>query len=271
MTAAPVTGIRHLIAIASGKGGVGKSTVAVNLALALLQLGRKAGILDADIYGPSLPVLLGASVRPESVEGKKIRPLALLGLQAMSIGWLVDEKAPMIWRGPMATSALQQLLYDTLWEGLDELVIDLPPGTGDIHLTLAQKMPVTGAVIVTTPQKLALADARRAIEMFQRVRIPVIGIVENMAGYLCSHCGGTEAVFGEGGGESLAREYDVPLLGSLPLAGSIRADTDEGVPTVSKDPDGMIARRYRDFADRVVKSLETAPLHPFPEIIVRND
>ena len=268
--AKPVPRVKRLIAIASGKGGVGKSTVAVNLALALAQLGRRVGILDADIYGPSLPVMLGARVKPTVTEDKKVQPVVLHGLQAMSIGWLVDEAAPMIWRGPMATSALQQLLYDTAWDALDELVIDLPPGTGDIHLTMAQKMPVTGAVIVTTPQALALADARRAVEMFRRVRIPVLGVVENMAGYLCGHCGEREAVFGEGGGAAMAAAYEVPLLGSLPLSAQVRADLDEGYPTVAKEPAGALASLYREIAAQMIQALE-APAAAFPEIIVRND
>jgi len=269
--AKPVEGVRHLIAIASGKGGVGKSTVAVNLALALSQCKRRVGLLDADIYGPSLPLMLGAQVKPEITGAKKMQPVLLHGLQAMSIGWLVEATSAMIWRGPMATTALQQLMYDTLWDQLDELVIDLPPGTGDIHLTLAQKMPVTAAVIVTTPQELALADARRALEMFRRVKIPVIGIVENMAEHLCSHCGHSEMIFGEGGGEALAAAYEVPLLGSLPLSGRIRESMDQGCPMVVKDPEGAFAAKYRAIAEQVIAYLEKPQMDGFPEIIIRND
>src|SRR5579872_3784334 len=208
--------IKNIIAIASGKGGVGKSTTAVNLALALSKEGLRVGILDADIYGPSIPLMLGIKTRPEVTEEKKIRPIIAYDIQSMSIGYLVDEKTPMVWRGPMVSGALQQLLHDTLWDNLDYLIIDLPPGTGDIQLTLSQKIPVTAAIIVTTPQDLALLDARRAYEMFQKVKVPVLGIVENMSGHICSQCGHAEAIFGQGGGEKLANDIGIELLGRLP-------------------------------------------------------
>ncbi|RBB08813.1 iron-sulfur cluster carrier protein ApbC, partial [Xanthomonas oryzae] len=227
---APHARIRNVIAVASGKGGVGKSTTAVNVALALCQLGARVGVLDADIYGPSVPAMLGLSGRPESPDNKSIEPLRAFGIEAMSIGLLVDQDTPMIWRGPMATSALTQLFNDTLWGDLDYLLIDLPPGTGDIQLTLSQKIPVAGAVIVTTPQDIATLDARKALKMFEKVEVPVLGIVENMAVHTCSNCGHREHLFGEGGGERMAAQYGVPLLGSLPLEIAIREQGDAGQP-----------------------------------------
>ncbi|RBG28897.1 iron-sulfur cluster carrier protein ApbC, partial [Xanthomonas oryzae] len=241
---APHARIRNVIAVASGKGGVGKSTTAVNVALALCQLGARVGVLDADIYGPSVPAMLGLSGRPESPDNKSIEPLRAFGIEAMSIGLLVDQDTPMIWRGPMATSALTQLFNDTLWGDLDYLLIDLPPGTGDIQLTLSQKIPVAGAVIVTTPQDIATLDARKALKMFEKVEVPVLGIVENMAVHTCSNCGHREHLFGEGGGERMAAQYGVPLLGSLPLEIAIREQGDAGQPVVVAAPESSAALAY---------------------------
>ncbi|MGI9257694.1 MAG: iron-sulfur cluster carrier protein ApbC [Gammaproteobacteria bacterium] len=245
----PMEGISNLIAVASGKGGVGKSTVAVNLALALAAEGAQVGILDADIYGPSQPRMLGlVGERPVTPDGKKLEPLEAHGIKAMSIGFLVDDNQPMAWRGPMVTSALNQLLTDTLWGELDYLIVDMPPGTGDIQLTLSQRVPVSGAVIVTTPQDIALADARKGLEMFQKVNVPVLGIVENMSFHVCSNCGHEEAIFGDAGGTKLAEEYDSPLLGAIPLDARIGAQTDRGSPTVIAEPDGAVADAYRKIA-----------------------
>jgi ATP-binding protein involved in chromosome partitioning len=269
----PITGVKNMIAIASGKGGVGKSTVAVNLALALAVEGARAGILDADIYGPSQPRMLGVRGKPESRDGKSLEPLIGYGLQTMSIGFLIEEETPMIWRGPMVTQALEQLLKDTRWNDLDYLVIDLPPGTGDIQLTLAQKVPVTGAIIVTTPQDIALLDARKAYKMFEKVEIPVLGVVENMSTYVCSQCGHEEHIFGEGGGRRMAEQYDVEYLGDIPLDGRIRADGDGGQPTVVADPDGPIATTYRTIARRVGARLATRRRDytaSFPNIVIQN-
>src|SRR5690606_25224448 len=252
----PIPGVKNVIAVSSGKGGVGKSTVAVNLALALGLEGGEVGLLDADIYGPSQPRMLGLSGRrPESRDGKTLEPLTAHGIKAMSIGFLVDERQPMAWRGPMVTSALNQLLMQTNWSGLDYLIVDMPPGTGDIQLTLAQRVPVSGAVIVTTPQDIALADARKGIEMFQKVNVPVLGIIENMSIHVCSSCGHEEAIFGELGGERLSSEYGVPLLGALPLERRIREETDGGNPTVVADPDGPTGRRFRALALRTAGEL----------------
>lgn len=269
----PIPEIKQIIAIASGKGGVGKSTTAVNLALALSGEGARVGLLDADIYGPSVPLMLGIKTRPEVTAEKKIRPLIAHGIQSMSIGYLIDEKAPVAWRGPMVSSALQQLLYDTLWDNLDYLVIDLPPGTGDIQLTLAQKIPVTGAVIVTTPQDLALLDVRRAYEMFQKVHVPVLGIIENMSVHICSACGHKEAIFGEGGGRQMSEQYGIPLLGQLPLDGRIRAQTDSGKPTMVAEPDGANAEHYRAIAREMSSQLamREADKSGFPDIVIRDD
>src|SRR5438309_5167559 len=232
-----VTGIKNIIAVASGKGGVGKSTTAVNLALALAAEGASVGVLDADIYGPSQPLMLGITGRPTSRDGKTMEPMEGHGVQAMSIGFLIDVETPMVWRGPMVTQALEQLLKDTRWRDVDYLVVDLPPGTGDIQLTLAQKVPVTGAVIVTTPQDIALIDARKGLKMFEKVNIPILGIVENMSLHICSKCGHPEHIFGEGGGLKMGKDYGVELLGELPLDIRIREQADSGMPTVVADPD----------------------------------
>ena len=269
-----LSNIKNIIAIASGKGGVGKSTTAVNLALALVCDGARVGILDADIYGPSVPLMLGVQERPQVTEQKKIQPIIAHGLQSMSIGYLVDTEAPMAWRGPMATGALQQLLHDTLWDALDYLIIDLPPGTGDIQLTLAQKIPVTAAVIVTTPQDLALLDARRAYEMFRKVKVPVLGIIENMSVHVCSKCGHTESIFGEGGGQQMAEQYDIPLLGKLPLDMQIRQQIDSGKPTVALSTDSVNSLLYRKIAQQVVAALATlerTDFSRFPKIVIQND
>ena len=245
---APLPEVKNIIAVASGKGGVGKSTTAVNLALALADEGAAVGVLDADIYGPSVPRMLGVSGKPQSHDNKHFQPMTGHGLQCMSIGFMVDEDTPMIWRGPMVSQALQQMLAQTAWRGLDYLIVDLPPGTGDIQLTLAQKVPVSGSVIVTTPQDIALLDARRAVAMFGKVDIPVLGVVENMSTHRCSNCGHVEPIFGEGGGERMAREQQVPLLGQLPLAMSIREQADGGRPTVVAVPDSPEAGIYRQIA-----------------------
>jgi ATP-binding protein involved in chromosome partitioning len=269
----PLAAVRNIIAIASGKGGVGKSTTAVNLALALAAEGARVGVLDADIYGPSIPRMLGLSGRPDSPDGKTITPKRNHGLQAMSIGLLIEEDTPMIWRGPMVTQALQQLLNDTAWDDLDYLVIDLPPGTGDIQLTLCQKVPVTAAIIVTTPQDIALLDAKKALKMFEKVEVPVLGIIENMAVHVCSNCGHAEHVFGEGGGERMAEQYGVPLLGSLPLEMSIREQADVGFPTVAARPDSASALAYREIARRAsAKLAQRARNKSFglPNIVIQN-
>ncbi|MDQ3206666.1 MAG: iron-sulfur cluster carrier protein ApbC [Pseudomonadota bacterium] len=259
----PLARIRNVIAVGSGKGGVGKSTVAVNLALALAAEGARVGVLDADIYGPSVPMMLGLSGRPDSPDGKTIQPLRAHGVQAMSIGLLVDQDTPMIWRGPMATSALTQLLTETLWgdgeEPLDYLVVDLPPGTGDIQLTLAQKIPVAAAVIVTTPQDVATLDARKALKMFEKVEVPVLGLVENMAVHICSRCGHAEHVFGEGGGARMSEAYGVPLLGRLPLLVDIREHGDSGSPIVASQPASVTAAAFRDTALRLAVGLAQRP------------
>ena len=258
----PSPRIRNLIAVGSGKGGVGKSTTAVNLALALAADGARVGVLDADVYGPSIPTMLGLSGKPESPDGKSIRPMRAHGIEAMSIGLLVEQDTPMIWRGPMATQALTQLLEQTLWgdeSGLDYLVVDLPPGTGDIQLTLAQKIPVAGALVVTTPQDVATLDARKALRMFEKVQVPVLGLVENMAVHVCRNCGHAEHVFGRGGGERMAAQYGVPLLGSLPLELAIREQGDLGVPVVVSAPESAAARAYRDTARAVAVRLAARP------------
>ena len=269
----PLPNVRNILAIASGKGGVGKSTTAVNLALALQAEGAKVGLLDADIYGPSIPRMLGVSGKPDSKDGQHIEPKIAHGVQTMSIGFMIDEDTPMIWRGPMVTQALTQLLHETTWVDLDYLIIDLPPGTGDIQLTLCQKVPVSGALIVTTPQDIALLDARKALKMFEKVAVPVLGIVENMALHTCSNCGHTEHIFGEGGGARMAQQYDVPLLGSLPLDIHIREQADNGNPTVAADPTGAIAARYREIARKAAARLSQrarSKAIQFPKIVIQN-
>jgi ATP-binding protein involved in chromosome partitioning len=268
-----LAGVKNVIAVASGKGGVGKSTVSVNLALALQAEGAQTALLDADIYGPSQPRMLGAHGRPESPDGKSIEPKVSYGVQSISIGHLVDEETPMIWRGPMATGALEQLLRDTRWKDVDYLVIDLPPGTGDIQLTLCQKIPVTGAVIVTTPQDIALLDARKALKMFEKVQVPVLGIVENMSTHVCSKCGHEEHIFGAGGGESMAAQYGVDLLGQLPLDIRIREGVDNGRPTVAMEPDSPISQQFHQIARKVAAKIALRAKDysaKFPKIVIQN-
>jgi ATP-binding protein involved in chromosome partitioning len=265
----PLTNVKNIIAVGSGKGGVGKSTVAVNLALALAADGARVGVLDADIYGPSVPLMLGLSGRPDSPDGKTIEPMRAHGVEAMSIGLLVDQDTPMIWRGPMATSALTQLLTETRWGGndgggLDYLILDLPPGTGDIQLTMAQKIPVAGAVVVTTPQDVATLDARKALKMFEKVEVPVLGLIENMAVHVCSNCGHAEHVFGEGGGQRMAETYGVPLLGSLPLEARVREQGDAGVPIVASQGASVAAGLFLSTARRVAIELAKRPQVPRP-------
>ena len=269
----PLPQVKNIIAVASGKGGVGKSTTSVNLALALAAEGARVGVLDADIYGPSIPRMLGIAGKPDTTEGQKIVPKRAHGLQAMSIGFLIEEDTPMIWRGPMVTQALQQLLNETAWDGLDYLIIDLPPGTGDIQLTLCQKVPVSGAVIVTTPQDIALLDARKALRMFEKVEVPVLGIVENMAIHTCSNCGHAEHIFGSGGGERMAQQYGVPLLGALPLAMHIREQADGGTPTVVAAPESAAAVSYRQIARNAAARLSLRARNKaiqFPSIVIQN-
>jgi ATP-binding protein involved in chromosome partitioning len=265
--------VKNIVAVASGKGGVGKSTTAVNLALALAGEGASVGILDADIYGPSLPTMLGITGRPESPDGQSMNPLAGHGVQANSIGFLIEQDNPMVWRGPMATSALEQLLRQTNWHDLDYLIVDMPPGTGDIQLTLAQRVPVTGAVIVTTPQDIALLDAKKGLKMFEKVGIPILGIVENMSIHICSNCGHEEHIFGAGGGARMAQDYGVDVLGSLPLDISIREQADGGHPSVVAEPNGRIAEIYRSIARKVaIHIAERARdmTSKFPNIVVQN-
>jgi ATP-binding protein involved in chromosome partitioning len=268
----PLGDIRNVVAVASGKGGVGKSTVAVNLALAWAAQGARVGILDADIYGPSQPLMLGlVGERPLSSDGKHLQPLLSHGVSAMSIGFLVDSEQPMVWRGPMVTQALTQLLGETQWGALDYLVVDMPPGTGDIQLTLAQRVPVAGAIIVTTPQDIALADARKGLKMFEKVSVPVLGVVENMSVHVCSSCGHIEHIFGTGGGERMAREYGVRLLGELPLDVHIREEADGGRPTVVAAPDSPRARPYFEMARRTAAALALRARDRsavFPRIVV---
>ena len=268
----PMKNVKNIVAVASGKGGVGKSTVSANLALALASEGARVGMLDADIYGPSQPRMLGVAGQPDSKDGKSLEPMVSYGVQCMSIGFLVEEETPMIWRGPMVTQALEQLLKDTNWSDLDYLVVDLPPGTGDIQLTLSQRIPVSGAVIVTTPQDIALLDARKGLKMFEKVQVPVLGIIENMSTHVCSQCGHEEHIFGSGGGERLSAQHQVPLLGSLPLDMQIRADADAGQPTVVKDPDGDIAQRFRSIARKVAARLSLQAKdyrQVFPSIVIQ--
>jgi len=266
--------VKNTIAVASGKGGVGKSTTSINLALALQAEGATVGILDADIYGPSQPRMLGLKGKPDTTDGKTVEPKVSYGVQSMSIGYLIEEDTPMIWRGPMVTGALEQLLNDTNWQDLDYLIIDLPPGTGDIQLTLCQKIPVSGAVIVTTPQDIALLDARKALKMFEKVNVPVLGIIENMSTHICSQCGHEEHIFGSGGGDQMAKQYDVDLLGSLPLDIRIREGVDNGKPTVAIEPDSEIAMNYRDIARRTAAKLAIQSkdyTNKFPKIVIENN
>ena len=266
--------VKNIVAVASGKGGVGKSTTAVNLALALAAEGATVGILDADIYGPSQPMMMGIEGRPESEDGKTMEPMENYGVQVMSIGFLIEQDNPMIWRGPMATQALEQLLRQTNWAELDYLIVDMPPGTGDIQLTLSQKVPLTGAVIVTTPQDIALLDAKKGIKMFEKVGVPILGIVENMAVHVCEKCGHVEHIFGEEGGKRLAEEYKMDYLGALPLNLSIRVQADNGRPSVVSDPDGEIAGLYKAMARQVaVKIAQRAKdfSSKFPSISISKD
>jgi ATP-binding protein involved in chromosome partitioning len=268
-----IKGVKNIIAVASGKGGVGKSTTAVNLALALAAEGANVGILDADIYGPSQPRMLGVKARPESRDGKTLDPVMSYNLQSMSIGYLIEEETPMIWRGPMVTQALEQLLKDTNWVDLDYLVVDLPPGTGDTQLTLAQKVPVSGVIIVTTPQDIALADARKGLKMFEKVEVPVLGIVENMSIHICSRCGHEEPIFGEGGGKRMSEQHHVDFMGALPLDIHIREDADGGHPTVVSKPNSRIAEIYRDIARRAGAKLSLQAKNytaKFPSIVIQN-
>ena len=270
--AKPVPGVKNIIAVASGKGGVGKSTTAVNLALALSAEGAKVGILDADIYGPSQPMMLGLSGKPDVVDNKVV-PKERHGVRLNSIGFFVEADNPVVWRAPIATQYLEQLLRETAWGDLDYLIVDMPPGTGDIQLTLAQKVPVTGAIIVTTPQDIALMDARKGLKMFEKVNIPILGVVENMSLHICSKCGHEEDIFGSGGGDRMAKDYGIDLLGSLPLDIKIREQADSGRPTVVADPDGRAAEIYRQIARRVaVKIAEKQQDHSaaFPKIVVQN-
>ncbi len=269
-----IEGVKNIIAVASGKGGVGKSTTAVNLALALSAEGANVGILDADIYGPSQPRMLGVHGKPESADGKSLEPMVSYHLQAMSIGFLIDEETPMIWRGPMVTQALEQLLKDTNWKNLDYLIVDMPPGTGDVQLTLAQKVPVSGVVIVTTPQDIALLDAKKGLKMFEKVEVPVLGIIENMSIHICSKCGHEEHIFGAGGGQRMSDEYHVDFLGALPLDLRIREETDSGKPTVVAEPDSRIAQIYREIARRTAAKLSLQGKNyaaKFPQIVIQNN
>lgn len=273
-TLTTITNVKNIIAVASGKGGVGKSTTAVNVALALRNEGASVGLLDADIYGPNQPLLLGIEKPRPSQTQNKFQPIMAHGMQTMSIGYLVDTKTPMIWRGPMVTTALMQLLNDTAWEKLDYLIVDLPPGTGDVQLTLAQKIPVAGAIIVTTPQELALQDARKGIEMFQKVKIPILGIIENMSEFVCSHCKHAEPIFGLQGGKNLAEEYHVAFLGGVPLSKSVREYSDIGKPIVVSEPSSEISLRYSQIALRMAAKLslhQKSYAHHFPKISIEND
>lgn len=269
--------VKNIIAVASGKGGVGKSTTAVNLALALAAEGARVGILDADIYGPSQPQMLGVGERRPEIVGEQGKqqmvPISAHGIQSISMGYLMTEETPVMWRGPMVSGALQQLLMQTRWDNLDYLIIDMPPGTGDIQITLAQKVPVTGSVIVTTPQDIALLDAKKGIEMFRKVNVPVLGVVENMAIYICSNCGHEEHIFGEGGGERIARDYHTELLGSLPLNLSIRENADNGHPSVAADPESAISQKYRSIARKLAANLWIYNLNSLtlPDIEISDD
>jgi ATP-binding protein involved in chromosome partitioning len=267
-------GVKNIVAVASGKGGVGKSTTAANLALALAAEGARVGLLDADIYGPSIPMMMGTSEKPVTEDGKTMQPVMAHGVQVMSIGFLVEPDQAMIWRGPMATQALEQLLRQTAWDDLDYLIVDMPPGTGDIQLTLSQRVPMTGAVIVTTPQDIALLDARKAIKMFEKVGVPILGIVENMAVHVCSNCGHVEHIFGADGGKKMAFDYGMDYLGALPLNLQIRVQADGGKPTVVADPESEIAELYRTVARKVAVSIAAKNKDfssKFPTITISKD
>lgn len=269
----PLPGVKNIIAVASGKGGVGKSTTSVNLALALAGEGASVGLLDADIYGPSQPRMMGISGRPDSHDGKTVEPKVNHGIQTMSIGYLIEEDTPMVWRGPMATGALQQLITETNWKGLDYLIVDMPPGTGDIQLTLAQKVPLSGAIIVTTPQDIALLDARKGLKMFEKVNVSVLGVVENMSTHICSNCGHEEPIFGAGGGQKMADDYKVRLLGQIPLDIRIREQTDSGKPTMITDPESSPAQAYRNIALRAAADLASQEKNrkiDLPKIVIQN-
>ncbi|HUU26110.1 MAG TPA: iron-sulfur cluster carrier protein ApbC [Methyloceanibacter sp.] len=267
-----VPGVKHIIAVASGKGGVGKSTTAVNFALALKDRGLKVGVLDADIYGPSMPRLLGIHGQPQQLAGNKLDPMRAYGLKVMSMGFLVDEETPMIWRGPMVMSALSQMLKDVAWGELDVLVVDMPPGTGDAQLTMAQQVPLAGAVIVSTPQDLALIDARKGLNMFTKVNVPVLGIVENMSTFVCPHCGEASDIFGHGGAKAEAERLGVPFLGEVPLTMAVRATSDEGKPVVATDPESPVARVYREIAAAAWAELEhvSGAARQAPKIVMEN-
>jgi len=270
----PIPGVKNIVAVASGKGGVGKSTTTVNIALALAAEGATVAVLDADIYGPSMPRMLGISGSPQSEDGQSLEPLVNHNIQTMSIGFLVDDDSPMIWRGPMVTQALEQLFKDTRWKDVDYLVVDLPPGTGDVQLTLAQKIPVSGAVIVTTPQDIALLDARKGLKMFEKVNVPVLGVVENMSIHICSNCNHEERIFGEGGGQRMSEEENVDLLGALPLDMSIRQMADDGTPTVVSEPESRITELYTEIARKVGAKLALKArdyTNKFPKIVIKND
>lgn len=268
-----IKNVKNIIAVASGKGGVGKSTTSVNLALALAADGARVGLLDADIYGPSVGMLLGVKegVRPETVEEKFFKPVIACGIQSMSMAYLITENTPMVWRGPMVSGALQQLITQTLWDDLDYLVIDMPPGTGDIQLTLSQKIPVSASVVVTTPQDIALLDAKKGIEMFRKVNIPVLGVIENMSMHICGNCGHAEHIFGEGGGDKIAEEFDTQLLGSLPLSKYIREQSDNGLPVVADDPVSNISNMYRNVARNLAVSLSRLESEVVPDIQISDD
>jgi ATP-binding protein involved in chromosome partitioning len=270
---ANIKNVKNIIAVASGKGGVGKSTTSVNLALALAADGARVGLLDADIYGPSVGMLLGVKegTRPETEQEKFFKPVMACGIQSMSMAYLVNENTPMVWRGPMVSGALQQLITQTLWDDLDYLVIDMPPGTGDIQLTLSQKIPVSASVVVTTPQDIALLDAKKGIEMFRKVNIPVLGVVENMSMHICGNCGHAEHIFGEGGGDKIAEEFNTQLLGSLPLSKYIREQSDSGLPVVADDPDSEVSAMYRTVARNMAAALSQLTNEVVPEIQISGD
>lgn len=270
---ANIKNVKNIIAVASGKGGVGKSTTSVNLALALAADGARVGLLDADIYGPSIGMLLGVEegTRPETEQEKFFKPVVACGIQSMSMAYLVNENTPMVWRGPMVSGALQQLITQTLWDDLDYLVIDMPPGTGDIQLTLSQKIPVSASVVVTTPQDIALLDAKKGIEMFRKVNIPVLGVVENMSMHICGNCGHAEHIFGEGGGDKIAEEFNTQLLGSLPLSKYIREQSDNGLPVVAADPDSEVSVMYRNVARNMAAALSQLTNEVVPEIQISDD